>query len=143
MKSVPNIKNWRFIKLHKPSYNFIKLKERKAFFPSFCEYAVQTLQPGRITIKQLESCRKALRRGLGKSCVIIFPISLCHPISKKSVASRMGKGKGSVAVWVAVVKTGKVIVEVLSPLSVTYTLMVLNKAIGKLPIKSHVHSIFF
>jgi len=84
------------LKLHKPSSGFIKLKEHKSFFPSFCEYAIQALQPAKITIKQLESCRKVLRRGLGKSCVIIFPVLITKPISKKSVASRMGKGKGAI-----------------------------------------------
>jgi ribosomal protein L16/L10AE len=47
--------------------------------------------------KQLESCRKVLRRGLGKSAQIYFFIFTSIPVSKKPVASRMGKGKGSVA----------------------------------------------
>jgi len=139
MKTMPNIKNWHFLKLHKPNFNFKNLKEHKYFFPSFSEYAIQVLQPGKITSKQLESCRKVLRRGLGKNCRIIFPIQIVHPISKKSVASRMGKGKGAVAQWIAVVKTGKVIVEVWSPLSATYTFMVITKAINKLPIKAKIY----
>jgi ribosomal protein L16/L10AE len=46
--------------------------------------------------KQLESCRKVIRRGLGKSVQIYFSVFMSIPISKKPVASRMGKGKGNI-----------------------------------------------
>jgi len=58
-----------------------------------CEYAIQAMEPGKITYKQIESCRRALRRGLGKTSRILFKIFPSVPVSQKSIASRMGKVK--------------------------------------------------
>jgi large subunit ribosomal protein L16 len=51
------------------------------------------LEPGKLTFKQLEACRRALRRGLGKSVRIYFHVFTGVPVSKKPVAVRMGKVK--------------------------------------------------
>jgi len=96
MKALPNISKWKFKKLHKPDFNFSKLCDHKFFLPSYSEYAIRAIEPGKINYKQLESCRRALRRGLGKIAEIKFCIALSFPLSKKPVASRMGKGKGGI-----------------------------------------------
>jgi large subunit ribosomal protein L16 len=57
------------------------------------EYAIQALEPGKLTYKQIESCRRALRRSLGKASKINFKIFTSFPVSKKAVASRMGRVK--------------------------------------------------
>lgn len=57
------------------------------------EYAIQAQESGKLTFKQIESCRRALRRGLGKSARILFRIFTSVPVSKKPIASRMGKVK--------------------------------------------------
>jgi large subunit ribosomal protein L16 len=93
MKAFPNIQRWKFKKLHKPGFNFTKLIERKMFVPMQAQYAIQALEPGKLTFKQLEACRRALRRGLGKSVRIYFHVFTGVPVSKKPVAVRMGKVK--------------------------------------------------
>lgn len=67
--------------------------ERKIFYPSAYEFAIQANESGKLTFKQLEACRRALRRGLGKSAKILFSVIISAPLSKKPVASRMGKVK--------------------------------------------------
>ena len=57
------------------------------------EYVIKADEPGKLTYKQLESCRRALRRGLGKAAEIRFKIFVSVPVSKKPVSSRMGKEK--------------------------------------------------
>ena len=78
---------------------------------SFGEYGLQTLESGWITGRQLEAGRVAathyLRRE-GRVFVRIFPNK---PVSSKPLETRMGKGKGDPAYWVACVRTGMMIFE--------------------------------
>jgi len=134
MKAFPNIQRWKFKKLHKPSFNFTKLTERKIFVPIQAQYAIQALESGKLTFKQLEACRRALRRGLGKSVRIYFHVFTGVPVSKKPVAVRMGKGKGGISYWIAIIKQGKVIVEVST--SSKNIMFALTKAANKLPVKT-------
>lgn len=79
---------------------------------SFGEFALQALEPGWITSRQIEAARRAitnyLKRG-GKVWIRIFPDK---PVTKKPAETRMGSGKGNVEFWVAVVKPGRVMFEV-------------------------------
>jgi len=79
---------------------------------AFGEYALQATEPAWITSRQIEAARRAIvrhiRRG-GKLWIRIFPDK---PITKKPLEVRMGKGKGNVEGWVAVVKPGRVMFEV-------------------------------
>ena len=69
------------------------------------------LEPGRITARQIEAARIAMtryvRRG-GQVWIRIFPDK---PLTKKPAETRMGKGKGSPELWVAVVKPGRIVYE--------------------------------
>ena len=79
---------------------------------SFGEYALQTLQPGWVTARQLEAGRVAATHFLhreGRVYIRIFPDK---PISKKPLETRMGTGKGETDQWVAVVKPGTILFEV-------------------------------
>ena len=78
---------------------------------SFGTYGLQALEPGWITSRQIEAARVALTRHIkrgGKVWIRIFPDK---PITKKPAETRMGKGKGSPEMWVAVVKPGRVMFE--------------------------------
>lgn len=78
---------------------------------SFGDYALQALEPGWITSRQIESARIAITRHIkrqGKVWIRIFPDK---PITKKPLETRMGKGKGSPEGWVAVVKPGRILYE--------------------------------
>ncbi len=79
---------------------------------SFGEFGLKVLEPCRLTSRQIESARIAMARFVkrgGKLWIRIFPDK---PITKKPAETRMGKGKGLVEYWVAVVKPGRVIYEI-------------------------------
>lgn len=78
----------------------------------FGEFALQAVEPGWMTQRQIEAARRALVRFMkrrGKVWIRIFPDK---PITKKAAETRMGKGKGAVDHWVAVVRPGRIIFEV-------------------------------
>ena len=78
---------------------------------SFGEYGLQVLGNGWITNVQIEAARVAISRNvkMGKVYIRIFPDK---SVTKKPAETRMGKGKGMVESWVAVVKAGRVLFEV-------------------------------
>ena len=102
---------------------------------AFGEYGLQALEPGRISNRQIESARIAItrhvRRG-GKVWIKIFPD---RPIWKKPLEVRMGKGKGSLEGWVAVVHPGRVLYE-LAGVSEEVARVAMTRAQHKLPIKT-------
>ena len=70
------------------------------------------MEPGRITARQIEAARRAITRHLkrvGRVWIRIFPDV---PVSKKPAEVRMGKGKGSVELWVCRVKPGRIMFEI-------------------------------
>jgi large subunit ribosomal protein L16 len=78
---------------------------------SFGHYGLMALEPGWVSARQIEAARIALTRHIkrgGKVWIRIFPDK---PITKKPAETRMGKGKGSPELWVAVVKPGRVMFE--------------------------------
>ena len=76
------------------------------------EYGLQALEAGNITSNQIEAARVALNRYMNRSGKVWITIFPDKPITKKPADTRMGKGKGSVEYWVAVVKPGRVMFEV-------------------------------
>jgi len=79
---------------------------------SFGEFALQALEPGWVSARQIEAARRAIVREMrrrGKVWIRIFPD---HPYTRKPPETRMGKGKGSVEYWVAVVKPGRIMFEI-------------------------------
>lgn len=102
---------------------------------SFGDYGIQALEPGQITARQIESARVAItrtvRRG-GKVWINIFPDK---PITAKPAETRMGSGKGNPEYWVAVVKPGRVMME-LSGVDEQLAREAMRRAGHKLPIKT-------
>ena len=79
---------------------------------TFGEYGLQALEPGWVTARQIEAARRALVRFMrrrGKVWIRIFPDK---PVTQKPAETRMGKGKGAVDHWVAVVKPGRILFEI-------------------------------
>ncbi len=77
----------------------------------FGEFGLQALEPAWISSRQIEACRRAMVRYIrrrGKIWIRIFPDK---PITQKAAETRMGKGKGSVEYWAAVVKPGRILFE--------------------------------
>jgi len=76
------------------------------------DYALQALEPAWITARQIEAARRTIVRTMkrrGKVWIRIFPDK---PITKRAAESRMGKGKGAVEYYAAVVKPGRIMIEV-------------------------------
>ena len=101
----------------------------------FGEYALQSLESGWITSKQIEATRRTITRSLkrgGKLWIKIFPDK---PITARAAESRMGSGKGAVDYWVAIVKPGTILFE-LGGVSYDFAETAMNLAAYKLPIKT-------
>jgi len=78
----------------------------------FGEWGLQAQTASWITNRQIEAARMAIQRTVrrqGKLYIRIFPDK---PITKKPLETRMGKGKGSVEGWVAVIKPGRMLYEI-------------------------------
>jgi len=78
----------------------------------FGDYGLQALEPGWVTARQIEAARRTLVRFMrrrGKVWIRIFPDK---PVTKRAAETRMGKGKGAVDHWVAVVKPGRIMFEI-------------------------------
>ena len=78
---------------------------------AFGEYGLQATECGRINARQLEAARIAMTRYIKRGGDIWIRIFPHKPITKKPAETRMGKGKGSVEEWAAVLKPGRMIFE--------------------------------
>jgi large subunit ribosomal protein L16 len=105
---------------------------------TFGEFALQALEPGKITSRQIEAARIALTRHMkrgGRVWIKIFPYK---PVSKKPLEVRMGAGKGSVEFYVAPIRTGRIIYEIGSEVEPQVAREALELAAAKLPIRTRV-----
>ncbi len=103
----------------------------------FGQFALQAVEPGWITSREIEAGRRAMtryaKRG-GKIWIRIFPDK---PITKKPAETRMGKGKGAPEYWVAVVKPGRILYE-MDGVTREVAMRALELAAQKFPIKTKV-----
>ncbi len=123
------------VKWRKQMRGRMKGHETRGVEISFGEYGLQALEPCWLTQRQLEAARRALVRYMkrrGKVWIRVFPDK---PITRKAAETRMGKGKGAVDHWVAVVKPGRIILE-LSGLPEDVAKEAIRLASYKLPIKT-------
>ena len=79
---------------------------------SFGEFGLQATTGGWITARQIEAGRVAATHFLHREGRVFIRIFPDKPISKKPLETRMGKGKGETAHWVACVKPGTVLYEI-------------------------------
>ncbi len=78
---------------------------------SFGTYGLKAVTRGQLTARQIEAARRAMTRHVkrqGKIWIRVFPDK---PITEKPLEVRMGKGKGNVEYWVALIQPGKVLYE--------------------------------
>lgn len=100
-------------------------------------FYLKVVEAGRITAKQLETFYQAVNKYVKKTGKVILKIFPQTSLSKKPIEVRMGKGKGSVALWVTKVKAGSIICEVISNFSAN-TIKALVYAQQKLPLKTKI-----
>lgn len=102
---------------------------------TFGEYGIQALESCWVTSQQIEAARISVARFLKRGAKIWINIFPDKPVTKKPLETRMGSGKGSPEFWVAVVKPGKVILE-LSGVDEEMAREALRLASHKLPLKT-------
>jgi len=116
----------------------MKGKARRGAEVHFGDYGLQALEPAWVTARQIEACRRAMVRAMkrrGKVWIRIFPDK---PITKRAAESRMGKGKGDVEFYAAVVKPGRILFEIGGDVVEETALEAMRLASYKLPIKTKV-----
>ncbi len=125
----PKRVKWR--KQHRPK---VRGKASRGNTVVFGEYGLQAAECGWISNRAIEAVRVTLVRDLrkgGKLWIRIFPD---RPYTKKPLETRMGKGKGDVEGWMAVVKKGTVMFEV-AGITEEHARDLLRRAAMKLPVK--------
>lgn len=104
---------------------------------AFGTYALKALDSHWITDRQIEAARQALTRHMKREGIVWIRIFPDKPITRKPAEVRMGKGKGNLEFWAAVVKPGRILFEVdgVDEKTAHESLML---ASGKLPIKTKI-----
>ncbi len=121
----------KYRKVHKGR---IRGNAKRGDYLAFGDYGIQSLSRGRMTSNQIEASRVTVTRYLkrkGKLWIRVFPQK---PVTKKPAETRMGKGKGGVDHWVAVIRPGMVLFE-LAGCSPTIAREALRRADAKLPFR--------
>ena len=100
----------------------------------FGQFALQAVEPGWITSRQIEAARRAMTRQIKRGGNVWIKIFPDKPITAKPAETRMGSGKGGVEYWVAVVKPNRILFE-LDYFERDEAVKALELAAQKLPIK--------
>jgi len=100
------------MKYRKQHRGRMKGTESRGVRVDFGDFGLQALEPCWMSARQIEAARRAIVRHMrrrGKYWVRIFPDK---PITSKPAETRMGKGKGDVEYWAAVVRPGRILFEI-------------------------------
>ncbi|MBV1930426.1 MAG: 50S ribosomal protein L16 [Porticoccaceae bacterium] len=119
-------------KQHKGRNRGLALRGSKV---SFGEYGLKAVGRGRLTARQIEAARRAMTRHVkrgGKIWIRVFPDK---PITQKPLEVRMGKGKGNVEYWVALIQPGRMLYE-MEGVSEEIAREAFSLAAAKLPIQT-------
>ena len=128
------------VKYRKQMRGRLKGKAGRGTIVAFGDFGLQSLEPWWVTARQIEAARRAIVRAMkrrGKVWIRIFPDK---PVTQRAAETRMGKGKGNVEFWVAVVKPGRIMFEIGGGLPDDISLEALRLAQYKLGIKTKIVS---
>ena len=109
-------------------------KATRGNFVSNGEFGIQATEPCWITSNQIEAARIAMTRYTKRGGQVWIKIFPDKPITARPADTRMGKGKGNVDYWVAVVKPGRVMFE-LGGVEESVAREAMRLAANKLPVK--------
>ena len=135
MKQSPS--NLKYKKYHKPSFSFSVLEEKKRFYPIRGQYGLVSKEYAKMTFRQIEAGRRTIRRQMKKMGFVFIRVFPYVSLTKKALASRMGKGKGSPYAWIAPIRAGQIIYE-LGGVASHISILALIKASNKMPMKTKV-----
>ena len=93
MKQYPS--KLKFKKNHKKAASFMHINDNKTFSFIRGDYGLKAKEYGKLTFPQIEACRKSIRRDLRKKGKILLRTFTYASVTKKPLATRMGKGKGA------------------------------------------------
>lgn len=125
-------KKTKYRKAHRGSMKGVSKGARELMFGDF---GLVALEPFWLTSQQIEAMRMTLSRHLKKKGRLYIRVFSDHPVSKKPAETRMGKGKGDVETWVAVVKRERILVE-LQGVDEIFAKKILHSVSCKLPLKT-------
>ena len=127
----------RKVKYRKPQKGRMRGMANSGNYVSFGSYGLKALEAGWITSRQIESARITISRHVrkvGRMWIRIFPDK---SVTARAAETRMGKGKGAVDHWVAVVRPGRVLFE-MSGVTHEEAKKAFQLASSKLPISTKV-----
>ena len=125
-------KNFKFKKYFKGKIRTTK----KNVQIQYGDFAIKTIESGRLTPKQIESTRRTLKKILKPfGGLVKRKIRATLPVTSKPIAVRMGRGKGKVAMPVSPVKKGTILFEIYS-LNTEVAIKAAQQAAFKLPVQT-------
>lgn len=127
------------VKYRKQHRGRMRGKAYRGSLVSFGDFGIKSMEPHRVTSRQIEACRLIITKAVsktGKYWIRIFPDK---PVTKKAAETRMGSGKGDVDHWEAVVKPGRIMFE-FNGIDETRALQVTRLVSAKLPMRVKLQS---
>ena len=100
------------VKYRKQMRGRMKGRASRGATVAFGDYGLQALEPCWMTSRQIEAARRAIVRHVKRRAKVWIRVFPDKPVTKKPAETRMGKGKGAVDHWVAVVKPGRILFEI-------------------------------
>jgi large subunit ribosomal protein L16 len=128
------------VKWRKQMRGRMKGKAMRGAEVHFGDFGIQALEPAWVSARQIEAARRTIVHALkrrGKIWIRIFPDK---PITRKPAETRMGKGKGAVEYWAAVIRPGRIMFEVGGGIPDDVAKEALRLAQYKLPIRTKIVS---
>jgi len=123
------------VKFRKVQRGTLKGRSKGALTMAFGTYGLRAIEPSYLSAQQIEAMRVTISRNLKKVGKLFLRVFPSKPITKKPAETRMGKGKGNVESWVAVVKRDRIVCEIIG-LDEKTAKRVLRSAAYKLPMKT-------
>ena len=123
------------VKYRKPQKGKNRGMASSGNYVAFGSYGLKSLDHGFITSRQIEASRIVISRSIrkiGRMWIRVFPHKA---LTRKPAETRMGKGKGSPELWVAVVKPGTILFEI-EGLDYKEAQEAFRKCSNKLPVKT-------
>lgn len=127
-------KKTKYRKAHRGSMKGISKGAREL---AFGDFGLVAKEPCWLTAQTIEAMRKTVSKHLKKKGNFYIRVFADHPVSKKPAETRMGKGKGDVEWWVAVVKRERILFEI-SGVNLVVAKSIFHEVASKLPIHTRV-----
>ena len=89
----------------------VKGKAKGGTTLNFGAYGMKSVEPGRVTAREIEACRRAITRHIKRSGRLWIRVFPDVPVSTKPAEVRMGSGKGNPEYWICRIKPGRIMFE--------------------------------